>query len=53
MAEQLIRPSVAAFLEFQPIIANYTTAQANGDYYTMGLSFSELWKYTFDGSLNN
>jgi hypothetical protein len=53
IAEQVVRPSVAAVLSMQPIIANYTEAKADGDYYTMGLSFSQIWKYFFDGSLNN
>jgi hypothetical protein len=40
-------------LSMGPIWANLTAAKADGDYYTMGLSFSEIWKYFFDGSLNN
>ncbi len=53
IAEQITRPTAAAILSFGPIIKNLTAAKADGDYYTMGLSFSEIWKYFFDGSLNN
>jgi hypothetical protein len=53
IAEQIARPSVAAVLSMKPAYTNFTTAKADGDYYTMGLSFSVIWKYLFDGSLNN
>lgn len=53
IAEQVARPSLAAVLSMGPIYTNFTTAQKAGDYYTMGLSFSGLWKYAFDGTLNN
>jgi hypothetical protein len=38
---------------FTPLLNNFTTAQTNGDYYSMGLTFSTLWKYFFDGSIMN
>jgi hypothetical protein len=53
MMEQVMRPSVAGFMYFSPIIANFTEAKTNGNYYAMGLSFSQLWRYFFDGSLTN
>ena len=53
IAEQIARPSVAAVLSLGPAYSNYTTAKAAGDYYTMGTSFSVIWKYFFDGTLNN
>jgi len=53
LAEQVIRPGVASFMYFAPLMNNFTTAQQNGDFYSMGLTFSTLWKYFFDGSIMN
>lgn len=53
MAEQVMRPSVATFMYFKPIMEKYNAAKEKGDFYGQGLAFASLWKYLFDGSTNN
>mmetsp|Transcript_48303 Transcript_48303/g.35483 ORF Transcript_48303/g.35483 Transcript_48303/m.35483 type:complete len:133 (-) Transcript_48303:43-441(-) len=51
--ETLVRPIVAAFTEFEPILAALNDAKSAGDFYAQGESFAKILKFFVDGTIAN
>jgi len=48
-----VRPSFAAFTTMKKPLTDMANAKAEGNWYKVGLNFAFVWKFFFDGSLDN